>query len=385
MAILAAMGIFSVQSASALQGAEAAGLAGTHWRLVALGQVGSEELVPSLYSITLEFIDANRFGGRGACNFYNATYRTEGTNFSVTAPISSTAMACTPVERMDQDANYFAALADAATYAISGDKLLLTSASNQQMIFVRVFPLQNGVWHLRSYGMSGGPAVSGFTVLPESTVSLGFQLDSRVVGSGGCNSFGGSYNVGAVGDTGTALTISNLIATLKACADNNLMQQEQIYFNALQGATAYRLNGDTLEIAYGTQELLTFERVLAFNHSQWRLLAYGKEGQEIPTAPNAVTTLRIQNDTLSGYGGCNTYTGKLAVEGQAITISEVASTLRACLEPAVMAQEADFFKYLAAAKTYTLSDGQLTLILESGERLIFELLLPERRSIAGMP
>lgn len=383
--VTAAMTLLSVQNSFALQGAESAGLIGTQWRLVALGTIGAEALVPAPYSITLDFIDAGRFGGRGACNFYQATYNAAGANFSVTTPIMSTLMACMPAERMTQDTTYLAALADAATYAISGDKLLLTYAADAQMIFVRVFPLQNGVWHLRSYGMSGGAAVSGFTVLPESTITLGFQLDSRVVGSGGCNSFGGSYSVGAVGNTGTALTISNLLATLKACADDTLMQQEQIYFTALQSATAYQFNGDELQIAYGTQEILTFERGLTFNNSQWRLLAYGPDGREIPTAPNAVTTLRIQNDTISGYAGCNTYTGKLSVDGESITVSEVASTLLSCIEPAVMAQEADFFRYLAAATRYTLSDGQLTLTLEDGRRLIFERLLPERRNIAGMP
>src|SRR4051794_851211 len=47
-----------------------------------------------------------------------------------------------------------------------------------------------------------------------ANVTIRFSADGKVSGSGGCNSFGGTYTAGA----NRSMVFSQLISTLKACA-----------------------------------------------------------------------------------------------------------------------------------------------------------------------
>jgi putative lipoprotein len=65
--------------------------------------------------------------------------------------------------------------------------------------------------------------------------------NSRVTGSGGCNSFTGPYAL-----KGGTLRFGRAAATMMACADG--MAQEQAYFAALDQVRRWRVRGDTLEL-----------------------------------------------------------------------------------------------------------------------------------------
>ena len=73
--------------------------------------------------------------------------------------------------------------------------------------------------------------------------TLQFQPEGRLGGNGGCNGYGGAYEV-----KGAALKISEVMSTLMACADDALTAQESAYFQALGGVASYDLSGDTLTL-----------------------------------------------------------------------------------------------------------------------------------------
>lgn len=105
-------------------------------------------------------------------------------------------------------------------------------------------------WTLVSYGTPGAetPVVEG------SEVTLTFQGDGQAVGSGGCNSYGGPYVV----EDGV-LSFGEVVSTLMACLDEQVMEQEQQYLRALQTAVQYELAADQLTIFYeGGQSVLHF-------------------------------------------------------------------------------------------------------------------------------
>jgi heat shock protein HslJ len=85
--------------------------------------------------------------------------------------------------------------------------------------------------------------------------------DREVLGSGGCNSYGGSYLV-----VGNMLRITNLQITLMACVDattlqtdGGVMNQENNYMQALSESDSYHLDGDTLRLqGNGGRTTLTF-------------------------------------------------------------------------------------------------------------------------------
>ncbi len=106
-------------------------------------------------------------------------------------------------------------------------------------------------WKLASIGAT--PAVPGASV----TLELG--TDERASGRAGCNSYGGAYS-----QNGNLLAFKQLVSTMMACADDNLMQQEQHYLQALNAANRFTLTGDRLTISSADSAgTLVFDRVAA--------------------------------------------------------------------------------------------------------------------------
>jgi putative lipoprotein len=73
---------------------------------------------------------------------------------------------------------------------------------------------------------------------------LRFQPQKHTIsGSGGCNSYGGSYSI-----MGGSLRFDNTYNTLMACTDATVMEQESAYTQALVKVGSYHLEGDTLAL-----------------------------------------------------------------------------------------------------------------------------------------
>ena len=105
-------------------------------------------------------------------------------------------------------------------------------------------------WRLISLGRIG--AATG--VVGEAPVTLKFESDGRVNGSGGCNSFRGSYLV-----QGDRITFSQVLSTKRACIAADANRQESQYFSALQTANRFRMASRQLAIYYeGGRSMLDF-------------------------------------------------------------------------------------------------------------------------------
>ena len=82
------------------------------------------------------------------------------------------------------------------------------------------------------------------TLLRGHAATLRFQPgDHTISGSGGCNSYGGSYTI-----FGSSLHFGEMRSTLIACLDTAAMNQESAYLQALGAVESYRLDGDTLTL-----------------------------------------------------------------------------------------------------------------------------------------
>lgn len=96
-------------------------------------------------------------------------------------------------------------------------------------------------WMLKSFG----PVGTGSPIIEGTPITLTFGADGRAGGSGGCNSYGGAYQV-----RGNRLSLSQIISTKRACLEEALTQQEQRYFQALESAGKFTLADDHLTIFY---------------------------------------------------------------------------------------------------------------------------------------
>lgn len=83
-------------------------------------------------------------------------------------------------------------------------------------------------------------------------------------------------------------------------------------------------------------------------------------------------TLTFEDGSAGGSSGCNSYGGEYQLNGEDITFGDLASTLMACLDEGVMAQESAFLAFLQGTRTYAIKDGFLNLYREDGTALKFK-------------
>ena len=97
--------------------------------------------------------------------------------------------------------------------------------------------------------------LSGTAPLSDVRATLSFPEEGRLAGTGSCNRYFGSVKL-----TGDAMEIAGVGSTKMACPEP-IMGQENRYLQALQGATRYAIDGDTLSIwVKGSDKPLRFSR-----------------------------------------------------------------------------------------------------------------------------
>jgi heat shock protein HslJ len=101
--------------------------------------------------------------------------------------------------------------------------------------------IEGNLWRLVEYG----PADAPIAALPDVSVTVKFDAGNTVGGSGGCNSYGGNYQL-----NGQSLRISQVVSTMMACENTAVMDQESRYLAALGSATALHVAGTDLMIDY---------------------------------------------------------------------------------------------------------------------------------------
>lgn len=100
----------------------------------------------------------------------------------------------------------------------------------------------------------------------------------------------------------------------------------------------------------------------------WRLLEL--EGEPInPEGPQGEPTLTLDSGSgqAAGTGGCNRFTGTYTLDGDGLTIGQVAATRMAC--PEGMDLEHDYFDALTRVRRYALDAGHLHLYDQDGALL----------------
>lgn len=90
----------------------------------------------------------------------------------------------------------------------------------------------------------------------------------------------------------------------------------------------------------------------------------GLDVQVTPSTLTFETGMRI-----TGWAGCNYYTGSAKLSGTSIAVGAMSSTLMAC-EDQEFEQEKSFHKAMRSARTFTFHGGVLTLHDADGNDLI---------------
>ncbi|MCU0482314.1 MAG: META domain-containing protein, partial [Anaerolineae bacterium] len=320
----------------------------------------TESSTTALPAVTLFFGSDNRAYGNASCNQYGTAYSINEGRIAFDLPMS-TMMACMEDGVMEQELAYMSALGTVTSYEIVNNQLILTYEGGQ-LVFDSL-ALANSEWILVSYGTLDAPV----TPIAEAPITLKFADDGTVAGSGGCNSYSSGYTL-----VDSAITFDAVISTEMACMTDGVMAQESAYYGALASATLIsKQTVDSLVIDYGenTGEQLTFKRVHNLGNTAWQLVSFD---DETPVVENSIVTIIFNADgTMGGSGGCNSYGGTYVVNGDAIDFNDVASTMMACVDDNITAQEGSFFFGLEKATTFEISATELVIYYGEGAKMTF--------------
>jgi heat shock protein HslJ len=101
----------------------------------------------------------------------------------------------------------------------------------------------------------------------------------------------------------------------------------------------------------------------------WVLQSYGDPKNPTPVEKGApITALFSPAKSLSGSGGCNTYTARYAIQGSTMRIDQPISTYLSC--PQGMQQEGVYLSALVSVISYQITDSNLEIVYDHGNGLL---------------
>jgi heat shock protein HslJ len=203
-----------------------------------------------------------------------------------------------------------------------------------------------------------------------------FELSAdrtRFSGNAGCNRIFGSVDIRR--DT---INFSKVGITRMACANRRVQKLETEFVRALENADRYERRGASLTLfvrrravmkleAPGKQNSETPADTARIEDKKWALEAIAgapvsKIGQ------SAFLVFDRDKQSAGGNSSCNVFGGTYSLSGNALKITDVVSTMRACIEDNRMKIERQFLDSLAKTNRYEIHAGKLNLY--QGKRLL---------------
>lgn len=94
------------------------------------------------------------------------------------------------------------------------------------------------------------------------------------------------------------------------------------------------------------------------------------DGNLVAAAPGSQATAEFKDGQVGGNSSCNSYGGSYTVDGDALTVGPLAMTMMACMDEALMAQEAAFGAAMQSAAGYAIVDGKLEIYDAAGQTVL---------------
>lgn len=224
---------------------DSAALSGKRW--VASDIAGVDSVLPPEQGQATAIFESAAVSGSGTINRFTASYETGPGNSIQISAMASTEMAGPP-EAMAQEAAYFAALQNAATYSVTSDSLELRDGAGEVLVTyqaVEPTPLTGTEWQATAYNNSKGGLQS---LAAGSTITAVFGEDGTLSGNAGINQYNTTYTISTEQEVGSdgAMTIDAAIITTKMAGPEELMTQEAAYLTALPQTATYTVDGSEL-------------------------------------------------------------------------------------------------------------------------------------------
>lgn len=204
--------------------------------------------------------------------------------------------------------------------------------------------------------------------IESSKASIELNLtEKRFVGNAGCNQMFGEIEINK-----NEIKFTGIGATKMFCSQEGVMKQETDFLKALGQTTRYAQLGATLEFYAENNLVLKFTSTHAkvsddansvntkLEDKKWILVEIA--GKLVPKVEE--TPFIVFDKTKSSAGGntgCNSFGGTYKTDGNNISITEIISTQRACVEDERMNIERALLDGLQKANRFEIKAGKLHL------------------------
>jgi heat shock protein HslJ len=117
----------------------------------------------------------------------------------------------------------------------------------------------------------------------------------------------------------------------------------------------------TMAAEDGSDGLTGSAQAASLEGTTWILSQQAVDGALAPLPEGVVATLLMQDGAAGGSGGCNSWFGDYALDGDALTFSRIGSTMMFCEGPQSDVEQA-YFANLGSVASYSIAGSQLTLL-----------------------
>ncbi|WP_460516404.1 META domain-containing protein [Flindersiella endophytica] len=207
---------------------------------------------------------------------------------------------------------------------------------------------------------------------PNTKISVQFTKDGRLIADAGCNT------MQAPVDTGDGkLALSDLAITDMGC-DQPRHNQDTWLAGLLQAGPSWRLDAGHLVVTSGKTELVLLDKEVAtpdaaVEGTKWLVFTYvdketASHKDYLPGAKQQ-PYLTFKGGKVTGWTGCNQFSGSAKVTGDRITFGPIMATKMACTQKEAAADEAHVLDVLTGTVTYEATANSLELKNPNGKGL----------------
>lgn len=200
---------------------------------------------------------------------------------------------------------------------------------------------------------------------------------TRFAGNTGCNQMSGAVYV-----RGRRIDFSNVATTKRACTDQRDNRIERDIVRALENVDRFSQVRDTLNLMDRNRVVLSFTAVkhdepgnggsngARLESRKWMLESIAGR-KTFKAITGAFLNFDANKQSAGGDSSCNVFGGSYTVKGDRLQITEIMSTMRACIEDERMEIERHFLDGLRSTNRYEIRDGRL--FLYRGNKLLLTL------------
>lgn len=195
---------------------------------------------------------------------------------------------------------------------------------------------------------------------PEDPRHIGFILNNdeyRISGWAGCNNFFGTFKI-----SDDKISFSQMGSTRMACLTTTF--DENKFLRIFENVDRYQIKNDRLELLKGSTVLAVLQAESdsasgELEEKYWKLNTLRGKAVTIENEQEQEIhfILKKQEGKISGFAGCNAFSGNYKLNGKKLELSKVISTLRAC--PHLKFQDSDFTSLFGEMDTYEVKDDLL--------------------------